>query len=207
MQSSLSPPSIAALFSAMAVLAAIPSVSLLAVTANAASSGLRHGALTALGVVMGDMVFMLTAVFGLVLLSDALGSAFTLVKYAGAAYLAWLAVTLLRTGEPHRQRSGVARRSYLGSFMTGLLITLGDQKAVLFYLGFLPAFVEMETLTPPDIGVIALVTLVAVGGVKFGYAYAVARAGKGIGESFSKAMIRMAAALLLGAAIAILVHA
>ncbi len=204
----LQPANIAALFAAMAVLAAIPSVSVLAVAANAASSGLRHGAWTALGIVLGDLVFVLTATFGLVLLSDALGSAFVWVKYAGAAYLLALGVMQWRTSRPLSQRAGMARRSAAGSVMTGLLITLADQKAVLFYLGFLPAFVEMEMLTPTDIGVIALITLVSVGGVKLAYAFAAARAGARVGanERFGLWMHRVAAVIMIGAAILVLIR-
>ena len=56
--------------------------------------------------------------------------------------------------------------------MTGLLVTLGDQKAVVFYLGFLPAFIELGTLSHPDIGAVLASAVLAVGGVKLGYAYA-----------------------------------
>jgi threonine/homoserine/homoserine lactone efflux protein len=201
-------PNIAALFAAMAVLAAIPSVSVLAVAANAASSGLRHGALTALGIVLGDIVFVLTATFGLVLLSDALGSAFVWIKYAGAAYLLVLGIAQWRSSRQYRQRAGMARRSAAGSFMTGLLITLADQKAVLFYLGFLPAFVELETLTPTDIGVIALITLVAVGGVKLAYAFAAARTSMRVGtnERLGLWMHRVAAVIMIGAAVMVLIR-
>ncbi len=201
-------PNIAALFAAMALLAAVPSVSVLAVAANAASSGLRHGALTALGIVVGDIVFVLTATFGLVLLSDTLGSAFIWIKYAGAAYLLVLGTLQWRSSRQYHQRANMARRSAAGSFMTGLLITFADQKAVLFYLGFLPAFIELETLTPIDIGVIALITLLAVGGVKLAYAYAAARTRTRVGanERLGRWMNRVAAAIMIGAAAVVLVR-
>lgn len=53
---SLSLTSISALFVAMLILAAVPSVSVLTVTAKAASAGMLHGALTAAGIVLGDIV-------------------------------------------------------------------------------------------------------------------------------------------------------
>ena len=51
-------------------------------------------------------------------------------------------------------------------FLTGLLVTLGDQKAILFYLGFFPAFVNLAALSLADTSLILAVATVAVGGPK-----------------------------------------
>jgi threonine/homoserine/homoserine lactone efflux protein len=85
-----------ALFGTMVVLAAIPSVSVLAVSARSAASGFVHGALTTLGVVLGDVVFILLAVYGLAAIAELMGDRFVLVRYLGAAYLVWLGVVLWR---------------------------------------------------------------------------------------------------------------
>jgi len=57
------------------------------------------------------------------------------------------------------------------SFMTGLPITPGEQKAILFYLGFFPAFMDLKALTVPDALIVIAIAAVAVGGVKLGYAW------------------------------------
>ncbi|TVS18998.1 MAG: LysE family translocator [Gammaproteobacteria bacterium] len=188
-----------ALFGAMAVLAAVPSVSVLAVSARAATSGFDHGALTAAGIVLGDLIFILLAVFGLALAAEAMGPAFVWVKYAAGIYLLWLAAALWRRRKQSAEFDGDAISSRLSSFMTGLLITLGDQKAVLFYLGFLPAFVDLATVTPADVGIIAGVTVVAVGGVKLGYACAAARAERVLGSSIAEPMNILASVLVFSA--------
>lgn len=125
-----------ALFAAMGVLAAVPSLSVLAVSARAASAGFRQGAWVTLGIVAGDTVFIVLAIFGLQWLAAALGDAFVWLKYLGAAYLLWLGFRLWRadTAVEARAASGVAAST--SSFMSGLLLTLGDHKAILFYLGF-----------------------------------------------------------------------
>jgi threonine/homoserine/homoserine lactone efflux protein len=56
------------------------------------------------------------------------------------------------------------------------LITLGDQKATLFYLGFFPAFVDISEISSLDTIIIVAITTVAVGGVKLGYAILADRA-------------------------------
>ncbi|WP_048305565.1 LysE family translocator [Halomonas sp. PR-M31] len=59
----------------------------------------------------------------------------------------------------------------VGSFFSGLLLTLGDVKAIFFYASLFPAFVNLATIGTLDIAIIAVITIVAVGGVKLGYAY------------------------------------
>lgn len=171
MASGLSLGGVAALFLAMALLAAAPSVSVLLVATRAATSGFRQGAYAAAGVVAGDIVFILLAVFGLVLIAEALGGAAFLLQYAGGLYLLVLAVHIWRARAQAPAAPGQETGSGVSSFMTGLLVTLGDQKAILFYLGFLPAFVDLQTLHFVDALAIIAVAVVAVGGVKLGYAW------------------------------------
>ncbi|NJL42765.1 MAG: LysE family translocator [Pseudanabaena sp. RU_4_16] len=207
MESTLNLSKIFALFGAMAVLAALPSVSVLAVTAKSASMGFLHGVFTAIGIAIGDIIFILFAVFGLVLLVKTLGSAFFLIKYACGAYLIWLGVSLWHSRSEqiqHKEDSGFSFSSLLGSFITGLLITLGDQKAVLFYMGFLPAFLDLTKLTYIDIGLLIFVTLCAVGGVKIGYAYVADRASIFLGGRTVGAMNIVAACIMVIAGIFII---
>jgi len=195
----LSPQNIAALFGAMAMLAAVPSVSVLAVCARAAASGFLHGVSTAAGVVAGDIVFILLAMFGLALLAGAMGDAFHLLRYPAGAYLVWLGIRLWRSGaggDETARATGAKDNSLAASFMTGLLITLGDQKAVLFYLGFLPAFINLAAVTPVDVVVVSAIAVAAVGGVKIGYAWMAHRAGAILGSGAGRVMNRLAAALM-----------
>ncbi|WP_205370821.1 MULTISPECIES: LysE family translocator [Thermoleptolyngbya] len=169
-QSNLTLSNIVALFSAMVVLAAIPSISVLTVSTRAASLGFLHGVLTAAGIVVGDLLFIAIALWGLSFLSSALGSLVFLIKYLGGAYLIWLGLRLFRAREQPVEAQSISHSSRVSSFLTGLLITLADQKATLFYLGFFPAFLDMSQVSYVDAGVIMLVAIAAVGGVKVIYA-------------------------------------
>ena len=62
------------------------------------------------------------------------------------------------------------KSSLFSSFLTGLVITLGDQKATLFYLEFLPVFLDISKISYWDTIAVILVAAVAVGGVKLIYA-------------------------------------
>ena len=196
-----------ALFGAMAVLAAVPSVSVLAVATRSVSDGFAHGAAVAMGVVVGDVLFILLALFGLALLAEAMGDLFFLVKYLGGAYLVWLGIALWKRGRSTQARPANGAATLKSSFMTGLLVTLGDQKAVVFYLGFLPAFVELGTLSHPDIGAVLAGAVLAVGGVKLGYAYAADKAGILIGAKLGTTLNGLAACVLVTMGIFILAQA
>ena len=130
--------STAFLLFAMAVLAAIPGVSVLTVSARSAAYGFTHGAFTALGIVIGDILFILLAIFGLAFLAESMGHLFVWLKYLGGVYLIWLGITLWKPGAKIHAPENNTKSSLLSSFFTGLLITLADQKAIFFYLGFFP---------------------------------------------------------------------
>jgi threonine/homoserine/homoserine lactone efflux protein len=197
MELSLEPGSIAALFGAMAMLAALPSTSVLVVTAQAAAHGFRHGALVAAGVVAGDLVYILVAIFGLHLLTGALSGVAEAIRYLGGLYLLWFALRLWRScPEAIDTAAAGITPSTRASFLTGLLITLGDQKAVLFYLGFLPAFVDLPEMSGGDVLIVSLVVVIAVGGIKLLYAALAGRARSVLGSRLGRAMNRLAAALM-----------
>jgi len=197
-----------ALIAAMAVLAAVPSTSVLAVVARASSSGFAQGAAMAMGVVAGDIVFIAIALFGLAVLIEALGPLFFVLRAAAAMYLVWLAVRLWRSAtKPVAVRTGAAATgSMAGSFGSGLLITLGDQKAVFFYLGFLPAFVALEHVTLADAGLLIAIAVVAVGGVKLAYAALADRVAQRLGGGASAMVQRTAAVVLCLTAVLVLLR-
>ncbi len=189
--------SIIALFSAMFVLAFIPSVSVLAVSARSASAGFIHGVFTTLGIMVGDIFFILLVIFGLSILAEMMGSLFVLLKYLGGAYLIWMGISLWRSKAKAIETKGVTETSLLSSFLTGLLITLGDQKAILFYLVFFPAFIDLSTLSYFDAGIIMAIALVALGGAKLCYAFMAAKAGLFLKNSHAVRKMNMTAATVM----------
>lgn len=204
---SLSLAQIAALLAAMALLAALPSVSVMTVVARSASLGLAHGAATSLGIVAGDLVFVVIAITGLSVLSQALGGWFAAVKYLGAFYLVVTGLALLRSRGSIGGTTRVAPTSLGSSFMAGLLITLADQKAILFYLAFFPAFVGLGRLTAMDGVTIVGVTCLSVGGVKMIYAAAARGAAQAMGERLHGGMAAAAGIAMVIAGLVVVARA
>lgn len=168
--------SIFALFIAMVVLAAIPSLSVLTVSTRAATAGFIHGVFTAIGIVVGDIIFILLALGGLSVLATKLGGLFIIIKYLGGGYLIWLGINLCRIVSTDVETDRIADASLFASFLAGLSLTLADQKAVLFYLAFFPAFIDLSQVSYLDTAIVIGVTFLAVGGVKLFYAFMADRA-------------------------------
>ena len=86
---------IASLFRTMIVLASVPSVSTLTVSARSAASGFKHGIFITLGIVVGDNLYIILAIYGLPFLAEP--SLLVWLKYFGGAYLIWLGINLWRS--------------------------------------------------------------------------------------------------------------
>lgn len=156
----------------MAALAAIPSSSVALVVMRSASLGLRSGIAAALGIALGDLVFVALAVAGMTVLSEVMGSLFGALRYIGAAYLVWCGIGLIRSGSSAASRMPHRWGGLGTSFATGLLLTFGDVKAILFYAALFPTLVDIPSLDMRDLVIIGAITLATVGGVKIAYAMA-----------------------------------
>jgi threonine/homoserine/homoserine lactone efflux protein len=199
--------SMIALFGAMIVLASIPSVSVLAVSTRAATFGFIHGCFTTLGIVVGDIIFILIAIGGLSFLAETMGSLFILIKYLGAAYLIFLGIRLCRAKLQTMETKENIESSWLSSFLTGLSITLADQKATLFYLGFFPAFLDLSKISYWDTAMLIGITIVAVGGVKLGYALMADRARSLIRSQVTQWLNLVAGCIMIAVGIFLVVKA
>ncbi len=129
---------------AVFVLNATPGVDFLLTVTRTLQGGVRAGAAAALGIAGGCVVHALAAAFGLATLLALHAQAFAAIQWAGAAYLVWLGVAMLRQawrGAAAAMPSAAAARSALADFRTGLLTNLLNPKVALFFLAFLPQFV------------------------------------------------------------------
>jgi threonine/homoserine/homoserine lactone efflux protein len=116
------------------------------------------------------------AISGLSAITETIDSLSILVKYFGGAYLMWLGISLWRVKSKTVEVEGIREPFWLANFYSGLLITLSDPKAIFFYMGFFPAFLDLSNISAIDLGIILAVTTLAVGGVKVAYAYMADRA-------------------------------
>jgi threonine/homoserine/homoserine lactone efflux protein len=120
-------------------LLAVPGPAVIYVVTRSLDQGRTAGIVSVLGVETGTFAYAVAAVVGLTGLIAASEAGFTIVKYAGAAYLVYLGVRkLLEREEP--AESLPSARSRL--FLNGLLVQLLNPKIAIFFLAFLPQFVD-----------------------------------------------------------------
>ncbi|WP_299494563.1 LysE family translocator [uncultured Shewanella sp.] len=174
--------SLLTLISAMLLLAIVPGPGVFAIIARSFSSGFLRGVYMTMGMLLADYFFIVLALFGLSALSEIMGAAFIVIKYLSAVYLMWLGYKLLKSSGTKMEIEASVQSSLGASFMAGLLVTLGNPKAILFYVGFFPAFVNVETVSTYDMGLIMLAATLAFGSVNLGYAFMAVKA-KGIFKS------------------------
>ena len=162
---------------AMLILAATPGPGVFATLAQSLSSGFRSSIEVIAGIVIGDLLFLILAIFGLSAVASVLGELFFIVKIIGGAYLIWLGYKMW-TAEPVPLNSDpdVGEKNGWQRFLGGLFITLSNPKVILFYCGFLPTFTNLRRLTVVDIAVISAVVVVVLAGVMMVYSYSTARA-------------------------------
>lgn len=154
-------------------LALIPGSGVALVVTHSVTHGVTNGISVSLGIVLGDIIFILLAILGLSVVAEKTGWLFVTIKYVGAAYLIGFGYTLFRsktTSSITIKKSNQKRRLFT-SFVTGLLLTLGDVKAIFFYASLFPVFVDLENLQITDVIIIILITIFGVGGVKIFYAF------------------------------------
>jgi threonine/homoserine/homoserine lactone efflux protein len=164
------------LFVAMIIVAIIPGPGVFAVVSRSIASGFFHGAVTSIGIVCGDYVFIILSIYGLSAAAESMGELFVLVKYCGAAYLCWLGITLLRDSARSIEVKSIKELSWRSNFFAGFVTTLGNPKAILFYASFFPAFVDVSTVTFSDVAIVILAITIAVVGVMVAYAYLATKA-------------------------------
>ena len=109
------------------------------VLAQAAHRGARAGLAAALGIGAGTIFHMTLAAFGLAALFAAWPLAFDLVRYAGAAYLVWIAIGMLR--RPPHLNAPVETEVVRTAFRQGMLTNVFNPKVAVFFIAFLPQFV------------------------------------------------------------------
>lgn len=140
---------------ALLVLFLVPGPVWLAITARGIAGGFWAAWPVACAVVIGDILWPLVAIKGVSWIIGIYGNFLVVLRFAGAAMFVWMGVMLIRHAS--RQLSPDSRLTRPGvwaGFSAGLLVILGNPKAILFYMGILPGFFDITRITWIDIVVI-----------------------------------------------------
>jgi threonine/homoserine/homoserine lactone efflux protein len=138
----ISPSSLLLFVTGAIILLVIPGPAVLCVVSRSISHGRPAGLVSAMGTAVGTLFHVAAATLGLSALLVSSALAFEFVKYIGAAYLIYLGIRVLRSGGMDVQHAIADQLRLRSVFGQGLLVNLLNPKTALFFLAFLPQFVD-----------------------------------------------------------------
>ncbi|AUX93840.1 LysE family translocator [Mixta gaviniae] len=155
---------------ALGLAAAIPGPGMTALVARSVSGGAVTGFTMLTGLILGDLIYLSVAVFGLAVIAHNYTSLFTLINWAASFYLCWLAWQFWRYQPQAVDIDQRATRKELASaWFSGLTITLGNPKTIAFYLAILPLVISLDNVSLQIWGMmlvpLTIFVLLAVGAV------------------------------------------
>ena len=148
---------------AVTILVLIPGPVVTLVVANALRHGSRTGLVTVAGAGIGNALLLTATAIGLVAFFALLSHIFEVVRWAGALYLIWLGVKAWRShGALEAAFAMAAQRSWHSAFLQGFLVAITNPKALVFYIAFLPQFVDPKLPIGPQL-LVLIGTMIVVG--------------------------------------------
>ena len=155
----------------------IPGPAVLAVVARSLTTGLKPALMLIAGILLGDTFYIAIVLFGMAAVGTALGDLFYIVKLVGASYLIFLGIKMWLADPDFTSRArDIGASAGFKNYLVGFSITLGNPKAILFHIGFLPTFFDLATINLIDSLIILSIFMLVVGTSFVFYAFAATKA-------------------------------
>ena len=135
-------------FLATLVFAVMPGPAILYTAAQTLARGRRGGFLAALGIHIGGFTHVIAAAAGLSAVFKLVPEAYTAVKIAGALYLIWLGIGIIRGQRTKADLPQVRDRQARRAFLESVVVEVLNPKVAIFYIAFLPLFVDPAAAAP-----------------------------------------------------------
>ncbi|WP_394166481.1 LysE family translocator [Photobacterium piscicola] len=169
-----------AFFFAIFIFAITPGPGVFAILAKAMVEGPRRCIMMALGMVASDLLYLQLACFGLATIAENWSEVFVIIRYVGAGYLVYLGYKMI-TAFTHNQsipNQKKTQQTPLASFSHGFLISASNPKVILFYVSFLPTFIDLTRLHGSDLILISVLSSIALMSAIMLVAYGASRLAK-----------------------------
>jgi threonine/homoserine/homoserine lactone efflux protein len=133
---------------ALGLAAAIPGPGMTALVARSVSGGLVTGFTMLAGLILGDLIYLSIAVFGLAVIAHNYTSIFTLINWAASLYLCVLAWQFwCHQPQAININQKATKRELASAWFSGLTITLGNPKTIAFYMAILPLVISLDNVS------------------------------------------------------------
>ncbi|HEY5863487.1 MAG TPA: LysE family translocator [Casimicrobiaceae bacterium] len=184
---------------------ASPGPGVAAVVARSLTRGARGAPAFIAGFLVGDLIWLTVAATGLAAIAQTAQLLFAAVKYAGAAYLLYLAWRMwIAPAETPREAEVDASQKPFRLFLASLSLTLGNPKTMVFFLALLPTVVRLEDLTLAGFLEIAALSALILPLVLGAYVVAAVRARRLLQSPRAVRLVnRGGATVMAGAAVAV----
>jgi threonine/homoserine/homoserine lactone efflux protein len=187
-----------------AIAIAVPGPGIVAIVARALGGGFRSTVPAVIGNTLGDLILMTLSALGLAVIARQMGSLFFIVKLGGAAYLIYLGTKFWTM--PSANDAAIPGSARQG-FVSQLMVTLGNPKAIVMFVALMPTVVDLNKLTVPGYLQLCLCTLVLIPGIEFSYAALASKAGRFLTSAVARRrMNKSAGAIMIGAGIGVAVN-
>jgi len=201
--------SLLALLLASIIVKASPGPGVFATAAQSLSYGFRSALSFVGGIMLGDLIYILAVLLGLSVIAREFNDVFLVIRLIGGGYLIYLGYKAFTATETSvgAAADATARTAHGAkkAFLNGFLLTMGNPKVILFYVGLMPTFIDLAAVSGLDMLILCVVLTLDLGCILAAYAYAADRA-RHLFTS-SKAMRRMnrgAGVVLAGSGVAVI---
>lgn len=192
---------LAAYAAALFIAAAIPGPGITAIVARALGSNFRETFFMGLGLVLGDMTYLTAVILGLAFVAQTFTEVFIVIKIAAALYLGYIAYKLWTAGLLPQDVAAKKASNVGMSFLSGLLVTLGNPKTMLFYVALVPTLIDLNSIGLREYGILLATTFVVLLVVLVPYMLLAARARMMLKQPRAlQALNKTAAGILAGTA-------
>lgn len=189
---------------ALLVAAGSPGPSIAALVSRVLTRGFRDVLPFLAAMWLGEVLWLTLAVAGLAAIAETFHLLFVGIKWAGIAYLLYLAWKMWTAPDTVDAATLAADRSPVRMFFAGLAVTVGNPKIMVFYLALLPSIIDLRTITPVGWAELALTLLVVLIAIDLTWSLLAVKARTFLRTPRAvRATNRASATLMTGAAVAI----
>ncbi len=152
-----------AFFIAIIIFSVTPGPGVFAILAKAMTQGAKACFTLCLGMAVSDIIYLVLACLGLAVIAENWSGIFTVIRIVGALYLIYLGWKMWHDrSHLTNDSASIAAKSELMSFIQGFLISASNPKVILFYIAFLPTFMDLTSLSNKDIALASVLCLVGL---------------------------------------------
>ena len=144
-----------------------PGPGIFALLGKALSTGVKDCVPLAIGMTFSDIIYLILATLGLAAIAENYSGLFLAIRFIGAAYLIYLGWKMWTAEvstdfKQETQQTMSRQRTWLSGLLQGFLISASNPKVILFYIAFLPTFIDLTALNSSDIVLICVLTFFAL---------------------------------------------